>query len=78
MRVKEGMSLRNGMLHGLRNEIIMRNVNEAGKHAHVFARLFLAPIWVSNCCAGPFITAGSQTNKAKQTVAISFTAFVSM
>ena len=32
---------------------------------------------MSNCCAGPFITAGSQTNKAKQTVAISSTAFVS-
>ena len=23
-------------------------------------RLFLAPIWVSNCFAGPFITAGSK------------------
>ena len=25
-RVKDGMSLRNGMWHGLRNDIIMRNV----------------------------------------------------
>ena len=25
MRVKGGMSLRNGMWHGLRNDIIMRN-----------------------------------------------------
>ena len=32
-------------------------------HARVFAALrrasFLAPIWESNCFAGPFITAGS-------------------
>ena len=26
VRVKEGMSLRNGMWHGLRNDIIIRNV----------------------------------------------------
>ena len=26
VRVKDGMSLRNGMWHGLRNDIIMRNV----------------------------------------------------
>ena len=25
-RVKDGMSLRNGMWHGLRNDLIMRNV----------------------------------------------------
>ena len=29
-----------------------------GKHARVCAALFLAPIWVSNFFAGPFITAG--------------------
>ena len=28
VRVKGGMSLRNGMWHGLRNDIIMRNVKE--------------------------------------------------
>ena len=47
------MSLRNGMWHGLRNDIIMRNLiygNEAkkkhatGKHARVSAAPFLAPI----------------------------------
>ena len=26
VRVKDGMSLRNGMWHGLRNDIIMRNL----------------------------------------------------
>ena len=53
------MSLRNGMWHGLQNDIIMRNVkyrkwrkevNNTEKHARVFA---------NNCFAGPFITAGS-------------------
>ena len=61
------MSLQNGMWHGLQNDIIMRNVkygklrkeiNETEKHARVFAAPFLAPIWVSNFFAGPFITAG--------------------
>ena len=49
------MSLRKGMWHGLRNEIIMRNVkwraeiNEAGKHARVFA----APIFGANLSQQP-------------------------
>ena len=64
VRVKGGMSLRNGMWHGLRNDIIMRNVkygkwlkemNYTEKHVRVF---FLVPIWVSKVFAGPFITAG--------------------
>ena len=37
VRVKGGMSLRNGMWHGFRNDIIMRNVTYAGA-------LFLAPM----------------------------------
>ena len=50
---KRGMSLRNGMWHGLRNDIIMRNLvygkwrkekNSTGKHARVSVTLFLAPI----------------------------------
>ena len=66
MRVKGGMSLRNGMWRGLRNDIIMRNLiygkwrkerNSTGKHARVSAALFLAPICASNRFAGPFITA---------------------
>ena len=45
--------LRNGMWHGLRNDIIMRNliyriwpreINETGKHARVSAAPFLAPV----------------------------------
>ena len=66
MRVKGGMSLRkshngplrafglhNGMWHGLRNDIIMRNliyriwpreINETGKHARVSVAPFLAPV----------------------------------
>ena len=51
--LKGGMSLRNGMWHGLRNDIIMRNlihgqwckeINLTGKHACVIASPFLAPI----------------------------------
>ena len=61
------MSLRNGMWHGLRNDIIMRNVkygkrrkeiNWTEKYAGVFAAPFLAPIWASNFFAGQLITAG--------------------
>ena len=53
VRVKSGMSLRNGMWHGLRNDIIMQNlvyrkwrkeINLTGKH---LLRLFVAPIWGS-------------------------------
>ena len=53
VRVKGGMSLRNGMWHGLRNDIIMRNLiygkwgkerNSTGKHARVSVALLLAPI----------------------------------
>ena len=53
VRVKGGMSLRNGMWHGLRNDIIMRNlihgqwckeINLTGTHACVIASPFLAPI----------------------------------
>ena len=50
MRVKGGMSLRNGMWHGLRNDIIMRNVKygkwlkemhfKTEKHVRVFAAPF--------------------------------------
>ena len=67
VRVKGGMNLLSGMWHGLRNDIIMRNLiyrkwrkkkkNSTGKHARVSAALFLAPIWASNRFAGPFITA---------------------
>ena len=61
------MSLRKGMWHGLPNNVIIRNVkygkwrkeiNWTEKHVRVFAAPFLAPIWVSNVFAGPFITAG--------------------
>ena len=31
MRVEGGMSLRNGIWHGLRNDIIMRNLIDAGE-----------------------------------------------
>ena len=53
MRVKGGMSLRNGMWDGLRNDIIMPNLiyrkwlkerNSTGMRARVSAALFLAPI----------------------------------
>ena len=53
VRVKGGMSLRNGMWHGLRNDIIMRNLiygngakkkHATGKHVRVSAAPFLAPI----------------------------------
>ena len=53
VRVKGGMSLRNGMWHGLRNDIIMRNVKYGNwrkeiyyteRHACVIAAPFLAPI----------------------------------
>ena len=49
MRLKGGMSLRNGMWHGLRNDIIIQNVmyrkwpkeiNQTGKHGPVFAEPF--------------------------------------
>ena len=52
VRVKGGMRLRNGMWHGLRADIIIRNliygkwrkeINQTGKHAHVSARPSLAP-----------------------------------
>ena len=82
LRNDGGMSLWNGMWHGLRNDIIMRNVKYgkwrkeiSEKYTRVLS-IFSAPIWVSNCFAGPFITA--KDNKAKQKVAISFTAFVSI
>ena len=59
-------SLRNGMWHGLRKDIIMGNVKygqwrkETNKtEKHLCRALFLAPIWVSNCFAVTFITAGS-------------------
>ena len=73
-RVKGGMSLRNGMWHGLRNDIIMRNlicgkwrkeINLTGKHACASAAPFLAPIWRSNRFAGPFITAFKARLKLK-------------
>ena len=48
VRVKGGMSLRNGMWHGLRNDIIMENgakkKHSIGKHVRVSAAPFLAPI----------------------------------
>ena len=53
VRIKDGMSLRNGMWHSLQNDIIMRNlidakwrkeINETRKHARVSASLFLASI----------------------------------
>ena len=53
VKVKGGMSLRNGMWHGLRNDIIMRNLiygngakikNSKGRHAGVSAAPFLTPI----------------------------------
>ena len=53
MRVKGGMSLRNGMWHDLRNDIIMLNVkygnwhkeiNYTERHVRVIAAPFLAPI----------------------------------
>ena len=53
VRVKGGMSLPNGMWHGLRNDIIMRNLiygkwrkekDSTGKRARVSAVPFLAPI----------------------------------
>ena len=68
VRVQGEISLRNGMWHGLRNDIIMRNLiyakwrketNLTGKHACASAAPFLAPIWRSNRFAGPFITACS-------------------
>ena len=74
VRVKGWMSLRNGMWHGLRNDIIMRNsihgkwckeINLTGKHACVIASPFLAPIWRSNRFAGPFITAFKARVKLK-------------
>ena len=44
MRVKDGMSLRNGMWHGVRNGIIMRNTIYAGnkltEERILFSRLF--------------------------------------
>ena len=50
VRVIGGMSLRNGTWHGLRNDIVMRNliyrkwhkeiVNQTGKHARVSAAPF--------------------------------------
>ena len=40
MRVKEGMSLRNGMWHDLRNDIIMRNLIYTGKHARASVCFF--------------------------------------
>ena len=52
VRVKGGMSVRNGMWHGLRKDIIMRNliygkwckeINWTGKHARVSAVPSLAP-----------------------------------
>ena len=60
------MNLWNGMWHGLRNDIIMRNLiytkwrkekNSTGKHARVSAAPFLAAICASNRFAGPFVTA---------------------
>ena len=74
VRVKGAMSLPNGMWHGLRNDIIMRNliygkwrkkINLTGKHACVSAASFLAPIWRSNRFAGPFITAFKARLKLK-------------
>ena len=53
VRVKGGMNLWNGMWHGLRNDIIMRNLiygkwrkerNSTGRHARVSVALNLAPI----------------------------------
>ena len=53
MRVKGGMSLRNGTWDGLQNDVIMRNVkfgkwrkaiDKNEKHTRVFAAPFLAPI----------------------------------
>ena len=35
-----------------------KEINWTEKHVRVFAAPFLAPIWVSNVFAGPFITAG--------------------
>ena len=76
VRVKDGMSLRNGMWHGLRNDIIMRNViyaewlKEINKQKSMFvvAAPFLAPIWRSNRFAGPFITAGSNQQGTLRTL----------
>ena len=57
MSVRGGMSLLNGMSHGLRNDIIMRNLiygkwrkekNSTGKHARISAAPFLAPILARN------------------------------
>ena len=59
MRVKGGMSLRNGMWHGLRNDIIMRNgIYYYGNGAPCFWQA-MTQIWRSNRFAGPFITGGS-------------------
>ena len=53
VRVKGAMSLRNGMWHGLRNDIIMRNLicgkwrkekHSTGKHARLSAALLFAPV----------------------------------
>ena len=83
VRVKIGMSLWNGMWHGLRIDIIIRNViyeNGAKKllklNRKAYARIChayfwqaTAQIWRRNRFAGPFIT-GSSTNKAEQHVVV--------
>ena len=68
MRLKGGMSLRNFMWHGPRNDIIIQNViytkwpKEINyqESMRAFCRaIFLAAICVGNRFACPFITAGS-------------------
>ena len=84
------MSLRNGIWHGLQNDIIMQNVkyrkwrkelNNTEKHA----RVFVAPSFGANLSEQlrmhallVLLLPLAQTNKAEQKVAMSFTAFVSM
>ena len=81
------MSLPNGMWHGLRNDIIMRNVkygkwrkeiNYTEKHA----RVFVAPIFGANLIEQPLCRSiyyyWFNKKKAEQKVAVGFTAFMSM
>ena len=58
VRVKDGMSLRNGMWHGLRNDIIMQNVTYAKLHKErIKLTDFRAVVSVLPC---------SPTNKGKK------------
>ena len=79
--------MRNGMWHGLQNDIIMRNVkyrkwrkeiNNTEKHKRVFAAPFFQRQFESATALLVHLLLLAQTNKAEQKVAVSFTAFVSM